>query len=172
MTRYKKEFKKRGFSFSEDYEFLPMEVGNGVLLEDRSLINTLDGFMIISYYNVINKHRFYDKHFNEIEVLEEDEYYNGEKFIAGTIRIWNDFPKYQFVYDLDDVLRYIVILSHPFNIWSFNPHSIMVNAQGFDPCYIRSNRVAGVSKKAIPERREGGKTILSGDIIGRNITYE
>ena len=116
MTKYKKEFKKRGFSFAEDYEFLPMDVGSGVSLEDSALICTPDGFMITTCYNVMNTHRFYDKHFNEVEVLEADEDYYGETFIAGNIRIWNDFPYYQFVYDMNDILRYVRVLSRPFNI--------------------------------------------------------
>lgn len=34
MTRFKKEMKKKGWKFSEDYTWLPFETSNNIFIED------------------------------------------------------------------------------------------------------------------------------------------
>ena len=107
MVRYKKELKKRGFKFNEDFDVLPCVVAGSVLLEDKRLILTPDGFLIISRYDVDVVRRFYNKKFVEIPVLEPEDEIRYRDFEVGSIRIWNDCPNYMFCYDMDDNLRYI-----------------------------------------------------------------
>lgn len=46
MTRFKKELKRKGFKFSEDYPYLPIEEGShGVFIEDVDLNEEKDIFL-------------------------------------------------------------------------------------------------------------------------------
>ena len=106
MTRTKKELKKRGYKFNEDYPMLPCTIDGMVQIEDTAMTITRDGFLIKKVYDVDVLRIFIDKNFKEIPVYE----FNATPELSveiGNIRIWNNCPNYLMVYDTDDNLLYV-----------------------------------------------------------------
>ena len=52
MTRFKKELKRKGFKFEEDYDFLPFPSGGSGVMIDMVLVNAEEATWK-EYYNVI-----------------------------------------------------------------------------------------------------------------------
>ena len=101
MTRYKKEFKKHGFKFSEDFARLPFYDGV-VTLEDRTIKFNHDLFFVNSFYDELGiVVSIYDSRFYAVPIIEES-------FGISTIKaytdgcdsfvIWDDMPQYRFFY--------------------------------------------------------------------------
>lgn len=109
MTKYKKVLKALGYRFNEDYDYLPYEVEGGVCLEDASVLVTPEGLFLSNSYNVDVWHYLLGRDLQPIPILEENDRIVKQDFEVGSVRIFNDFPRFHFVYDMNDKLRYMYI---------------------------------------------------------------
>lgn len=106
MTKYKKVLKSKGYNFNEDYDYLPIDI-DGISLEYFNCYVAHEGLLIVRCYNVDTWRYFLGRDLQPIPLLEDCDVVVSKDFEVGTIRIFHDMPKYQFVYDMSDKLRYI-----------------------------------------------------------------
>ena len=109
MTKYKKVLKALGYRFNEDYDYLPYEYESGVTLEDVSVLVTPEGIFISKSYNVDVRHFLIGRDLQLIPIIEPEDRIVKQEFEVGSIRIFNDLPRFHFVYDMKDKLRYMRI---------------------------------------------------------------
>lgn len=114
MTRYKKEFKKHGFKFAEDFDVLPYyDSINGVTLEDAQIFFNHDLFFITHFYDEIGTTIYcVDKDFIATQVNFADDLEDRQiKRIvqnSASFRIYDDMPSYKFFYDTNENLIFIL----------------------------------------------------------------
>lgn len=105
MTSYKRFMKKvKKVRFDEDYVCLPYGYA-GVSLESRDVFATPCGLLLVACYNVGVARDFYLPNGDAIIVYEDgDDIPECETHNIGSIRIYNDFPHYHFIFDDNDKL--------------------------------------------------------------------